>query len=358
MGVQRLVEHFSRARVGNDARLYVIASILQNAHVLCADEYGHFAVETLLEFGDASERSIIVGALQMVYHGKASYVMKKVIDLKLLPRLQAPQSELHTSTECDDSDSDEEIAPPLGLSSSMKPGSFAPPGVFFKSGLDTDHCCSSGLVTIGLPPGLSLTGAGESEQDKESCCSTAEPDDDVVLPPEDELQPTRISMGADGHVAGFAVAAAPIAVACSTSPRMNVTLASASGNACRRSKGTGREPNYQCWFEIGIDQDDSFNVKARIIGNAGKHMKDIVHYCGDNTKLRLRGQGSGFLEGRHGRESKDPLMLCVSAPSEFSCNRAKRMITELLENIYEEYRAINGSAPTIRLHDGARPGAF
>lgn len=139
---------------------------------------------------------------------------------------------------------------------------------------------------------------------------------------------------------------------------MNVTLASATVNACRRSKGTGREPNYQCWFEIGIDQDDSFNVKARIIGNAGKHMKDIVHYCGDSTKLRLRGQGSGFLEGRHGHESTDPLMLCVSAPSEFSCNQAKRMITELLENIYEEYRAINGSAPKIRLHDGARPGAF
>merc|ERR1712232_1212277 len=150
--VQRLVEHFSRARVGNDARLYVVASILQNVQELCADEYGHFAVETLLEFCDASERSIIVGALQTVCHGKASYVMKKVIDLKLLPQLQAPQSALHTSTECDDSDSDEEIAPPLGLSSSMKPGSFAPPGVFFKSGLDTDHCCSSGLVTIGLPP--------------------------------------------------------------------------------------------------------------------------------------------------------------------------------------------------------------
>jgi len=87
-------------------------------------------------------------------------------------------------------------------------------------------------------------------------------------------------------------------------------------------------------------------------------MKDIVQYSGDGTKLRLRGQGSGFLEGRHAHESTDRLMLCVSAPSEFSCDRAKGMITELLEDIYEEYRAINGLAPKISLHDGARPGAF
>ena len=50
-----------------------------------------------------------------------------------------------------------------------------------------------------------------------------------------------------------------------------------------------------CRFDIGIANDDSFRVARRIIGNKGLNMKRIVRQC--DAKLRLRGQGSGYLEG-------------------------------------------------------------
>lgn len=111
----------------------------------------------------------------------------------------------------------------------------------------------------------------------------------------------------------------------------------------------------QCQFMIGIEQDNKFNVKGRIIGLRGQNMKDIVEKSGIGTKLRLRGRGSGFKEGRENKESDDPLMLCVSAPNVEAYGAAKAEITSLLKDIYVEYaRLKRTNAPCIFIHEGPR----
>jgi hypothetical protein len=90
-------------------------------------------------------------------------------------------------------------------------------------------------------------------------------------------------------------------------------------------------------------------------------MKAIAEATG--AKLRLRGRGSKFLEGPEQRESEDPLMLCVSVPDLKAYDDAIKLISELLEDIYSEYRSFCSSSRrpipdlSIQLHEGAREGA-
>merc|ERR1712007_383793 len=112
-------------------------------------------------------------------------------------------------------------------------------------------------------------------------------------------------------------------------------------------------------FYIGIDHDSEFNVKGRIIGKGGKNMKDIVDAC-NGTKLRLRGRGSGFLEGPRKQESTDPLMLCVSSPDAESYQKAKVLISKLMNDIYADYLASGLPALnlSINIHEGKREGGL
>lgn len=71
-------------------------------------------------------------------------------------------------------------------------------------------------------------------------------------------------------------------------------------------------------------------------------MKSIIDACkvrqDDKTvKLRLRGKGSGFREGPQKKESDDPLHLCISASNQESIKKACKLVSELLDKIYEEY---------------------
>lgn len=54
------------------------------------------------------------------------------------------------------------------------------------------------------------------------------------------------------------------------------------------------------------------------------------------TKIRLRGKGSGYIE-HNGKESEEPLMLCVSSlnyPTYYNCCS---LIDGLLEKVYNDY---------------------
>jgi hypothetical protein len=93
---------------------------------------------------------------------------------------------------------------------------------------------------------------------------------------------------------------------------------------------------FTCRFEIGIDNDKDFQVARRIIGQKGMNMKEIVNRT--DAKLRLRGRGSGYLEGLTRQESPEPLHLCVSCTSRRGYTEAARMVSELLERVYAEYR--------------------
>ena len=93
---------------------------------------------------------------------------------------------------------------------------------------------------------------------------------------------------------------------------------------------------FTCRFEIGIENDKEFQVARRIIGQKGIHMKEIV--ARTDAKLRLRGRGSGYLEGLNRQESPEPLHLCVSCTTKRGYSEAAKLVSELLERIYAEYR--------------------
>lgn len=117
----------------------------------------------------------------------------------------------------------------------------------------------------------------------------------------------------------------------------------------------------QCQFFIGIEEDSKFKVTRKVLGPHGQHMKVIAEQSG--AKLRLRGRGSGFLEGTEKQESTDELMLCVSAPDGAGYAEAVRLVSELLDRVYEDYRAFcrkSGRAVPVlevRLHEGPRSGS-
>merc|ERR1719446_631818 len=105
------------------------------------------------------------------------------------------------------------------------------------------------------------------------------------------------------------------------------------GKAPAHVKGVRK---YTCRFLIGIDNCKDFQVVRRIIGAKGSNMKRIVKQS--EAKLRLRGVGSGYFEGAGQKESNEPLQLCVSCTSSEGYRTAVRMVEELLESVYAEYR--------------------
>lgn len=117
----------------------------------------------------------------------------------------------------------------------------------------------------------------------------------------------------------------------------------------------------QCQFIIGIEEDPVFRVGRCLLGPNGSNMKLIAAKTG--CRLRLRGRGSWFLEGPYQQESTDPLMLCVSSPSEADHSQAIRLIEELLLSVYAEFRTFckteGWTVPDLRIrrNEGARKGA-
>jgi len=128
-----------------------------------------------------------------------------------------------------------------------------------------------------------------------------------------------------------------------------------------KGSGKGASGKLQCQFLVGIEEDNQFHVVRRIIGNGGENMKSIANQSG--AKLRLRGRGSKFLEGPEQQESADDLMLCVSSQDKAGIDTAKRLVSELLLNIYDTYKAfcrnVGKKAPSlgIQLHEGYRYGS-
>jgi len=95
-------------------------------------------------------------------------------------------------------------------------------------------------------------------------------------------------------------------------------------------------------YNIQIENDDKFQVTKRIIGKNGFFLKKIIYescikYGDNSTKIRLRGRGSGYKEGKVFSESDEPLQLCVSSlnfPTYINCCN---LIENLLKRIYKDY---------------------
>ena len=98
---------------------------------------------------------------------------------------------------------------------------------------------------------------------------------------------------------------------------------------------------YVSRYIVQIENEKNFPVTKMIIGNSGKLLRNIiVKNCINNgdhtTKIRLRGKGSGYIE-HNGKESEEPLMLCVSSlnyPTYYNCCM---LIDSLLKKVYNDY---------------------
>ncbi|KAF4658714.1 hypothetical protein FOL47_007869 [Perkinsus chesapeaki] len=114
---------------------------------------------------------------------------------------------------------------------------------------------------------------------------------------------------------------------------------SSSPSKIANGAGGGSVRKYTCRFDIGIENDKDFQVARRIIGQKGSNMKKIVNVS--NAKLRLRGQGSGYLEGAGRTESPDPLHLCISCLTRDGYDKAVAETASLLKKIYSDWRDFN-----------------
>ena len=73
---------------------------------------------------------------------------------------------------------------------------------------------------------------------------------------------------------------------------------------------------------------DPQGVMRKLLGPGGAHVKGIAERHG--CKLRIRGLGSGHLEGRERREAQIPLHLCLSAPSRAAFDGAATEVRRLV----------------------------
>jgi len=129
----------------------------------------------------------------------------------------------------------------------------------------------------------------------------------------------------------------------------------ASRSRSPRGVGLPDARKYTCRFIIGIENDDEFRVVKRIIGSGGAKMKEIVSKSGGDAKLRLRGQGSGYVERDTKSESHEPLQLCISCPRAEGYKIAAACAEELLQRVYRDFgrwcadRGIPDKTPRIRM---------
>lgn len=110
-------------------------------------------------------------------------------------------------------------------------------------------------------------------------------------------------------------------------------------NASQKSNAKGRSApqKFLCRYIVGIEQNRSFNVVRKLLGDHGAHMKAIAENTG--AKLRIRGRGSGFKEGPENVEADEPLMICVSATSSNSFQESTKDVESLLRHVHDQYYA-------------------
>jgi len=90
------------------------------------------------------------------------------------------------------------------------------------------------------------------------------------------------------------------------------------------------------YFDLGLEDDDEFCLVKRVLGKGGHNMRSIAEEC--SAKLRLRGIGSGFLEGREAREASMPLQIHISCMDLDNYMKAIGQVGTLLKELYKHYR--------------------
>jgi len=100
---------------------------------------------------------------------------------------------------------------------------------------------------------------------------------------------------------------------------------------------------FTCKVEFDIENDKEFRVSSKVIAVARRIWQELPHFQQRGGKTRLRGKGSGFLEGPDQKEADEPLHLCISCREHNSFEEAINMAVKEIHNIQRDFVAFRKS---------------
>lgn len=98
-------------------------------------------------------------------------------------------------------------------------------------------------------------------------------------------------------------------------------------------------------FKVFINMEPlrNFNLRAKIVGPGGMFVKYIQQET--NTKVQIKGLGSGFLEQDTGHESNDAMHINVTGPDVQQFNYARELAEDLIAAVRGEWERAQGIVP-------------
>lgn len=82
--------------------------------------------------------------------------------------------------------------------------------------------------------------------------------------------------------------------------------------------------------------EHQFQIKGKIVGLKGAHLKHIV--AATKAKVHLRGKGSNFIEENSMKEAEEELHLFISAHSEEQLENARKLAESLMDTVRKQYK--------------------
>jgi len=87
--------------------------------------------------------------------------------------------------------------------------------------------------------------------------------------------------------------------------------------------------------EVGIEDDSHFFAVRRLLGPTGENLQHIIQES-QGAKVWICGKGSG--RKRQSEQDSGPLLICISATSKASLQKASALVQDLLQTTHEEHK--------------------
>ncbi|KAG8904365.1 hypothetical protein FRB99_001866 [Tulasnella sp. 403] len=109
---------------------------------------------------------------------------------------------------------------------------------------------------------------------------------------------------------------------------------------------------------VNLEPLRNFNVRAKVVGPKGDFVKYIQSET--NTRVQIKGQGSGFFDTETGCESKEPMHIHITGPIQTDVDLAKLMTEDLLEVVRAEHAKARAvlHQQQMELHQAQMPYAM
>jgi len=89
---------------------------------------------------------------------------------------------------------------------------------------------------------------------------------------------------------------------------------------------------------VGLETIRNFNIRAKVVGPSGSFVKYIQQET--QTRVQIKGIGSGFVDQETGRESDEPLYIHITGPEDSQVARAKVLTEDLLSVVRSEHAKV------------------